>query len=99
VGSNPTRGMDVCVYSVFVFCAYVAALRGADPSSKESYRLSVRLRTEVKQSVSRMLYAPNESNRNKDGWMNGWMDSLHQASSEPQNVYTRGCLGQQESDP
>jgi hypothetical protein len=37
VGSNPTQGMDVCVYSVFV---QVAALRWADPPSKETYRLS-----------------------------------------------------------
>jgi hypothetical protein len=42
VGSNPTWGMDVCVcvYSVFVLsCVDVAALRWADPPSKESYRL------------------------------------------------------------
>jgi hypothetical protein len=44
VGSNLTQGMDVCilcVYSMFVlFCVQVAALRRADPPSKESYRLS-----------------------------------------------------------
>jgi hypothetical protein len=42
VGSNQTQGMDVCVcvYSVFVLsCVQVAALRRADHSSKESYRL------------------------------------------------------------
>jgi hypothetical protein len=42
VGSNPTQGMDVCVYvySVFVLsCVQVAALRRADHSAKESYRL------------------------------------------------------------
>jgi hypothetical protein len=42
VGSNPTQDMDVCVcvYSVFVLSfVYVAALRRADHSSKESYRL------------------------------------------------------------
>jgi hypothetical protein len=42
VGSNPTQVIDdcVCVYSVFVlFCVWVAALRRADPPSKESYRL------------------------------------------------------------
>jgi hypothetical protein len=42
VGSDPTEGMDVrvCVYSVFVLsCVQVAALRRADPSFKESYRL------------------------------------------------------------
>jgi hypothetical protein len=44
VGSNPTQGMDVyvCVYSVLVlFCVQVAALRRANPPSKESYRLYV----------------------------------------------------------
>jgi hypothetical protein len=37
--SNPTRGMNICVYSVFVlFCAgRVVALRRADRPSKESY--------------------------------------------------------------
>jgi hypothetical protein len=41
LGSNPTQGMDVRVYSVFMlFCVYVAALLRADPPSKESYRLS-----------------------------------------------------------
>jgi hypothetical protein len=42
VGSNPTQGMDVCVcvYSVFMLsCVQVAALRPADHSSKERYRL------------------------------------------------------------
>jgi hypothetical protein len=41
VGSNPTRGIDVCVwvYSVFVlFCMQVVALRRTDHLSKESYR-------------------------------------------------------------
>jgi hypothetical protein len=33
------------------------------------------------------------------GWVDGWIDSLNQASLEPQTVYTRGCLGQQESNP
>jgi hypothetical protein len=40
VGSNPTWGKDVRVFSVFVlYCVQVASLRRADPSSKESYRL------------------------------------------------------------
>jgi hypothetical protein len=43
VDSNPTQGMDVCVcvYSMFVLssCVQVAALRRADHSSEESYRL------------------------------------------------------------
>jgi hypothetical protein len=30
--------MDICIYSVFVL---VAALRWADPTSKEAYRLSI----------------------------------------------------------
>jgi hypothetical protein len=38
VGSNPTRGMDVCVR---LFCVQVEALRRADPPSKESYRLYI----------------------------------------------------------
>jgi hypothetical protein len=40
--TSPIQGMDVCVcvYSVFVlFCVWVAALRRADHSSKESYHL------------------------------------------------------------
>jgi hypothetical protein len=40
VGSNPSRGMDVCL-SAFILClCYVAALRRADHSSNESYRMS-----------------------------------------------------------
>jgi hypothetical protein len=41
VGSNPTRGMDVCVH---LFCVLVAALRQADPLSKEPYQLCIGLR-------------------------------------------------------
>jgi hypothetical protein len=43
VGSNPTKGMmSVCVYSVLVMSyVQVAALRRADPPSKESYRLCI----------------------------------------------------------
>jgi hypothetical protein len=34
--------MSVCIYSVFVlFCMWVAALRQADPPSKESYKLCI----------------------------------------------------------
>jgi hypothetical protein len=33
--SNPTQGMDVCVH---LFCVQVAALRRADPLSKDSFR-------------------------------------------------------------
>jgi hypothetical protein len=43
VGSNPTRGMDVCVslLCVCVVLCVAAALRHADPPSEESYRLHV----------------------------------------------------------
>jgi hypothetical protein len=45
VGSNPTRGLDVCLRLLCVLsCVQVAALRRADPPSKDSYRLSTRLR-------------------------------------------------------
>jgi hypothetical protein len=38
-GSNPIRGMNVCVF--LVFCSvHVAVMRGADPLSKASYQLS-----------------------------------------------------------
>jgi hypothetical protein len=41
VVSNPARGMYVCVR---LFCVQLAALRPADPPSKESYRLYKRSR-------------------------------------------------------
>jgi hypothetical protein len=45
VGMNPTRDMDVCVYSVLVlFRMQVAALRRADSLAKVSYRLRTRSR-------------------------------------------------------
>jgi hypothetical protein len=46
VGSNPNQGMDVCVrlFCVCVVLYVVAALRRADPPSKESYRLCIGLR-------------------------------------------------------
>jgi hypothetical protein len=47
VGSNPAWGMDVCVYLFCVcavLCVQIAALRRADPLSKESYRLCKRSR-------------------------------------------------------
>jgi hypothetical protein len=41
VGSNPTRGMDVCPrFSVLCCPVRVEVLRRADPPSKESYQLS-----------------------------------------------------------
>jgi hypothetical protein len=43
MGLNPTRGMymSLCVYSV---CVQVAALRRADPPSKESYQLCKKIK-------------------------------------------------------
>jgi hypothetical protein len=43
VGSNLTRGMDVCV-RLFVILCVGKGFRRADPPSKESYRLYMRLR-------------------------------------------------------
>jgi hypothetical protein len=42
-GSNPARGMDVClrVSCVVLFCVSVEALRWTDPPTKESYQMSV----------------------------------------------------------
>jgi hypothetical protein len=41
VGSNPSRGMDVCLrFSVLCCPVEVEALRRADPPSKESYQMS-----------------------------------------------------------
>jgi hypothetical protein len=73
VGLNPTRGMDVCVrvYSVFVLsCDYIAALRRADHSSKESYRLSKMITNVKKRPV------PNKGLQSHR-WMNEWMNELY----------------------
>jgi hypothetical protein len=40
VGSNPTRGNDVCV-RLFLLYVQLAVLRRADAASKESYRLCI----------------------------------------------------------
>jgi hypothetical protein len=43
-GSNPARGMDVCVcacFCVVLSCVSVEALRWTDPPTKESYQVSV----------------------------------------------------------
>jgi hypothetical protein len=41
-GSNPARGMDVCLrFSVLCCPVWVEALRRADHPSKESYQLSI----------------------------------------------------------
>jgi hypothetical protein len=40
VGSNPAQGMDVCLRLSVLCCpVWIEALRWADHSSKESYRL------------------------------------------------------------
>jgi hypothetical protein len=54
--------------SAFVlFCVYVAALRRADPLSKECYRLCIDLETEKAAKV-------HKGSRAIDGWMDGWID-------------------------
>jgi hypothetical protein len=45
MGSNPTRGMDVCVYSVFVLPCVGSGLRRANHLSKEFYCLYIRFIT------------------------------------------------------
>jgi hypothetical protein len=48
VGSNPTRGMDVCV-RLFCVCVVLfvgTALQRADPPSEKSYRLCIHEETE-----------------------------------------------------
>jgi hypothetical protein len=48
--------MSMRAYSVFVlFCVYVAALRWADPPSKESYRLYTDQETENMVTVQRAV--------------------------------------------
>jgi hypothetical protein len=44
VGSNPTRGMDVYMFVRFSVFVLSCALRRADHSSKESYRLYKKIR-------------------------------------------------------
>jgi hypothetical protein len=63
--------MSVCVYSVFVLsCVYVAALRRADHSSNESYRLCKKnYDTEEEARVQQRAVEPL-----MDGWMDGWMN-------------------------
>jgi hypothetical protein len=51
VGSNPTQGMDVCVRLYRVLsCVQVAALRRADPPSKEPNRLCKKIKKLIKRS-------------------------------------------------
>jgi hypothetical protein len=47
VGSNPTRGMDVCprFFCVVSSCVWVETMRRADPPFKESYHLSNRFKS------------------------------------------------------
>jgi hypothetical protein len=78
MGSNPTRGMDVCV---LLFCVCVVLRVGsglvtADPPPKESYQLCIRLKnwksaqgpTKDCRAIDRYI------DRRMDGWMDGWMD-------------------------
>jgi hypothetical protein len=71
VGSNPTQGMDICVrlFCVCVVLCVLAALRRADPPSKESYRLCNKdYETEEEVRAQQMAIQPlmNE-------WKNEWM--------------------------
>jgi hypothetical protein len=68
MGSNSTRGMDVCVYSVFVLsCVKVAALRQAHGTSKESYGMCTGLRNWIKSGED-----PTKCCRSIDEWINEW---------------------------
>jgi hypothetical protein len=40
-GSNPARGMDVCLHVSVLSCVSVEALCWTDPPTKESYQMSV----------------------------------------------------------
>jgi hypothetical protein len=52
---------------VFILClCEVAALQRADPPSRESYRLCKDQETEVKRSVSRVLYSKCEQQENNN---------------------------------
>jgi hypothetical protein len=62
VSWDPTRGMDVCVQ--------VAALRWADPPSKESYRLCIGLRN------CKSGQGPTKGCRAIDEWMNELISHL-----------------------
>jgi hypothetical protein len=62
VGSDPTRGMDVCVYSVFVLGSGIA--KGWS-LVQDVLQNVLNQETEVKRSVSPMPYPPIGSNRNK----------------------------------
>jgi hypothetical protein len=54
----------MCVYFVFVlFCVYVAALRRADPPSKESYRLCIGLINWKAAKVQRAVEPKSEIKR------------------------------------
>jgi hypothetical protein len=60
LSSNPTRGMDVCV-RLFCVCAVlcaVAALRQADHTSKESYRVCIDYETEKAAKVQQGAVEP-----------------------------------------
>jgi hypothetical protein len=64
VGTNPTEGMDVCLRLCCL--VQVAALRQADPLSKESFRLSIRLRnlSEKKRFTDALCYRGSKPSNN-----------------------------------
>jgi hypothetical protein len=69
VGPNPTQGIDVCVFILFVFfCVLAAALRRADPPSKESYRLCTGVGN---------WKSGQGPHRAVDGWVGGLVDGRY----------------------
>jgi hypothetical protein len=62
--------ISVCIFSVFVLsCVYVAALRLADPPSKESYRLRIRLGNwKSGQDSTKSCTANNNNNNLRYPW-------------------------------
>jgi hypothetical protein len=64
-----------CTFILCLYCPmYVAALRRADHSSKESYRLSIRLRNWSETKPFTDALCAKGSNRNMNEWMNEWIN-------------------------
>jgi hypothetical protein len=88
LGSNPARGMDVCMRLFCFRCpVLVAALRRADHSSKESCQLSisVRLRNLIRGLGPTWAVAPlnNNNNNNNNVFVCSPCDQM-----SPELVYT-----------
>jgi hypothetical protein len=65
MGSNPTRGMDICVRLFCVCVVLCRALRRADPPAMESYQMCTGLRNWKSDQ------GPTNGRRAIDEWMNG----------------------------